>query len=182
MRLPRVSALLLLSAALTSPALCSADDAPDEVRKADDTVALFKKADPSLARFFQSSVGFAVFPSVVKGAIGIGGAGGHGVLYERGRAVGTASLAQVTVGLALGGQAYSEIIFFENATTLTDFKSGTFAFAAQVSAIAASAGVAAHAKYEQGVAVFTEAKGGLMYEASVGGQKFDYEPFGKVKK
>ena len=177
----RAGALFLL-AALLSPALPRADDRADRIHKADEAIALFKKTDPSLARFFHTSVAWAVFPSVAKGAFGIGGAGGHGVLFEGGKAVGTTSLAQVTIGLALGGQSYAEIIFFETAAPLSDFKGGNFAFAAQASAIAAAAGVAANAKYEQGVAVFTHAIGGLMYEASVGGQKFDYEPFGQGKK
>ena len=95
--------------------------------------------------------------------------------------MGNTSLAQVTVGLQLGGQSYSEIVFFETAAALTDFKKGNFALAAQVSAVAAAAGASANAKYRNGVAVFTVAKGGLMYEASVGGQKFKYEPFNKKK-
>jgi len=104
------------------------------------------------------------------------------VLFENGKAVGTTSLGQVTIGLALGGQEYAEIIFFENALALTNFKGGNFALAAQVSAVAAASGAAATAKYQQGVAVFTLAVGGLMYEASVGGQKFGFEPFGGKKK
>jgi Family of unknown function (DUF500). len=85
-------------------------------------------------------------------------------------------------GLQLGGQTYSEVIFFETASSLSDFKKGNFALAAQASAVALSAGAAGHAKYEKGVAIFTATKGGLMYEASVGGQKFKYEPFGAAKK
>ena len=89
------------------------------------------------------------------------------------------TLSQVTVGAQLGGQTYSEIIFFEAAPALTDFKNGTMALAAQVSAVAASAGASENAKYQNGVAVFTSGKGGLMFEASVGGQKFRFEPFPK---
>ena len=153
--------------------------ADDPVKEANDTVALFKKTDPSLSKFFQDAAGWVVFPTVGKGAIGIGGAGGSGVLFEKGKAVGKASLVQVTIGLQLGGQSYSEIVFFETAPALNDFKKGNFALAAQVSAVAAAAGASANAKYESGVAVFTMTKGGLMYEASVGGQKFSYEPFKK---
>jgi len=176
----RLMALPLL-VVLVVPWLANADDASD-VRKAEEAVALFKKTDPSLRNFFENSTGWAVFPSVVKGAIGIGGAGGSGVLFEKGTAIGTTSLAQVTIGFALGGQEYAEIIFFENPLALTNFKGGNFALAAQVSAVAAASGAAASAKYQQGVAVFTVAIGGLMYEASVGGQKFGFTPFGEKKK
>ena len=164
--------------ALTSPAGARADD---PVKEAKDTIQVFKKADPGIAKFFKGSAGYAVFPSVAKGAVGVGGAGGSGVLFENGNPVGKAKLTQVTVGLQLGGQAYSEVVFFETAAALDDFKKGNFALAAQVSAVAAAAGASANAKYANGVAVFTIAKGGLMYEASVGGQKFSFEPFEKKK-
>jgi len=163
-----------LLAAPSGPAL--ADDA---VKEAQDTADVFKKTDPSLSKFFAESVGWVVFPTVGKGAIGIGGAGGSGILFEHGAAVGKAKLVQITIGLQLGGQAYSELVFFEDAASLGDFKKGNFALAAQVSAVAAAAGASANAKYERGVAVFTMTKAGLMYEASVGGQKFSYEPFKK---
>jgi hypothetical protein len=179
LRLPFAFPLL---AVLSLPVLVLAEDPSTAVKKAEETVALFKKTDPSIDKFFAKSSGWAVFPSVAKGAIGIGGAGGKGVLFENGKAVGTTSLGQVTIGLALGGQEYAEIIFFENALALTSFKGGNFALAAQVSAVAAASGAAATAKYQQGVAVFTLAVGGLMYEASVGGQKFGFEPFGGKKK
>ena len=139
---------------------------------------MFKKTDPDLDKFFARAAGYAVFPSVGKGGLGLGGAYGSGVLFNHGRAVGKASLAQVTIGLQLGGQAYSEIIFLQTNGALDDFKSGQFALAAEASAVALTSGAAATAKYEQGVAIFTAAKGGLMYEASVGGQKFSYEPLG----
>lgn len=171
----RTRSLLLSLAALALPLTAGAGDVSD----AQETIALFKKSDPGLSRFFEQSAGWAVFPTVGKGAIGIGGAHGSGVLFERGKAVGTCTLTQVTVGFQLGGQAYSEIIFFETPSTLADFKSNALALAAQVSAVAATEGASANAKYQLGVAVFTIAKGGLMYEASVGGQKFTFEPFGK---
>ncbi len=164
-------------ALLVGLALTSSVHAEDAVTEAQQTVAVFKKADPGIDRFFKSAPGYVVFPSVAKGAIGIGGAGGSGILFENGKAVGKSSLAQVTVGLQLGGQAYSELVFFESAAALSDFKKGNFTLAAQVSAVALSAGASADAKYQSGVAVFTVTKTGLMYEASVGGQKFGYEPF-----
>lgn len=168
---------LLALAAMAAPRAASAGDVED----AQATIAVFKKADPGLSRFFERSAGWAVFPTVGKGAIGVGAAHGSGVVFQGGHAVGTCTLTQLTVGFQLGGQAYSEIIFLENEKTLADFKKGSFALAAQVSAVAAAEGASANAKYQQGVAVFTIAKGGLMYEASVGGQKFSFEPFGKKK-
>ncbi len=171
------SRLVPLIALLALPLAARAGD----VKDAQETVAVFKKTDPGLSRFFERSVGWAVFPTVGKGAIGIGGAHGSGVLFEGGKAVGSCTLTQITVGFQLGGQAYSEIIFFESEKTLTDFKKGALALAAQVSAVAAAEGASANAKYQLGVAVFTIAKGGLMYEASVGGQKFSFEPFGGKK-
>jgi len=145
-------------------------------RKARETAAAFKQKDDSLKPFFKKAVGYAVFPTVGKGAIGIGGAHGKGVVFQGDKAIGKTGLSQVTVGFQLGGQAYSEIVFFENQKTLDSFKSGNFNFAAQATAVAAAAGAGANAAYKNGVAVFTMAKGGLMYEASIGGQKFSYTP------
>ena len=139
-----------------------------------------KQADPDMTRLFDDAAGYAVFPTVGKGGMGIGGARGTGVLYEKGVPTGKTTLTQLTVGLQLGGQAYTEVIFFETAKTLASFKEGEFAMAAQVSAVAAKAGASANAKYVDGVSVFTLAKGGVMAEASVGGQKFSYRPFPKA--
>jgi len=150
------------------------------LKHANTAIKDLKRADPGLSRFFDDAAGYAVFATVGKGAVGIGGAHGTGVLFEKGTSVGEATLTQVTVGLQLGGQAYSEVIFFETEKSLADFKKGGFAMAAQVSAVAASAGASANAKYVQGVSVFTLSKGGLMAEASVGGQKFSYRPFRKA--
>jgi hypothetical protein len=171
--------LLLVFGLLNRAAAAETMDVTKDVKEAQDTVAVFKKADPDLSRFFKSSVGYAVFPTVEKGAVGIGGATGSGVVFEKGKAIGKTSLTQVTVGAQLGGQTYSEIIFFETAPAFTDFKKGTLALAAQASAVAATKGASTNAKYQNGVAVFTTGKGGLMFEASVGGQKFGFEPFGK---
>jgi lipid-binding SYLF domain-containing protein len=146
-------------------------------KQARDTVERFKRVDPQIHQtFFETAEGYAVFPSVGKGAAGIGGAFGRGVLFEDGRIVGYCTLTQGTVGLQLGGQAYSEIIFFRNDAALYDFKQGNLEFSAQASAVAASADASTNANYEDGVAVFTLAGTGLMYEASIGGQGFDYEP------
>lgn len=148
----------------------------DKQKEAEQTIELFKQTDPDLKKFFEEAVGYAVFPTVGKGGIGVAGARGTGLVYQKGKLIGEATLTQVTVGLQLGGQAYSEVIFFQTPEALEAFKAGKFALSAQVSAVAAAEGAAKNAKYQLGVAVFTLAKGGLMYEASVGGQKFKFRP------
>jgi len=153
----------------------------DDVSDANETVTRFKKTDPALDRFFKDSVGYAVFPSVGKGAFIVGGAHGSGILYERGEPVGHASLTQATVGFQFGGEAYAEIIFFGTEQVLSNFKSGNFAFSGQVSGVVLASGAAANANYQWGVAVFTAAKGGLIVDASLGGQKFSYTPIEKGK-
>lgn len=141
------------------------------------TIAAFKKKDPGIQKFFDDAVGIAVLPTVGKGAIGVGGAHGTGQLLVGGKAIGKISMTQVTIGLQFGGQSYSEIIFFQNQSTLDGFKHGDFAFAAQATAVALASGASANAAYRNGVAVFTLAKGGLMYEASIGGQKFSFKAY-----
>jgi lipid-binding SYLF domain-containing protein len=132
--------------------------------------------DPGMADWFKNAAGYAVFPSVGKGGIGIGGAYGKGLVIAGDTVVGSASLSQVSIGLQLGGQAYSEFIFFRDETALADFKRGNFEMGAQASAVAATTGASADASYNSGVAIFTNISGGLMGEASVGGQKFKFEP------
>jgi lipid-binding SYLF domain-containing protein len=139
--------------------------------------AAFIKTDESMKNLFNSSYGYVIFPNVGKGAVVVGGAGGHGAVYENGKAIGTAKMVQITVGAQVGGQAYREVIFFENRDALDRFKANKVEFSGQVSAIAAKSGASATAKYSDGIAVFTEEKGGLMLEASLGGQKFTYKSF-----
>ncbi len=141
-----------------------------------DAMVLFMETDDSLEDFFDSSYGYAIFPNVGKGGMGLGGAHGKGLVYRNGEIVGRTSLTQFTVGFQFGGQVYQQVIFFENDRAYNDFTGGNFELSAQASAIAAAAGVAANAKYRHGVAIFTLGKGGLMYEASVGGQKFSFTP------
>ena len=117
-------------------------------------IASFKNADPGISRFFDNAEGYAVFPSIGKGGAVVGGAYGNGEVYHRGRLVGRSSITQVTVGFQLGGQAYSEIIFFRDRSDLEDFRKGNFEFGAQVSAVAVTAGASANAGYSNGVAVF----------------------------
>ena len=168
-------ALLLLALLAAIPVSGHAQDAKQRTKCAE-AVQLFRSADRDMAKFFETAVGYAIFPSVGKGAFIVGGAAGTGCLYEGGAVIGQAKLAQVTVGFQLGGQAYAEIIFFQSDDALASFKSSKFEMSAQVSAVAAASGASANAKYELGVLVFTIAKGGLMYEASVGGQKFTFKP------
>jgi len=164
-----------------------------------ETIQLFKNAGES-GKFFGKSYGYAVFPTVGKGGIGVGGAFGKGRVYRGGGHAGNVTLAQVSLGFQFGGQAYSEIIFFENKTTFDDFTDGNFEFGADIGAVAITAGANASASsaggasagasatmrdaaatggYHHGIAVFTIAKGGLMYQAVVAGQKFSYSPRGK---
>lgn len=160
-----------------------------------DTIAVFKQAGAS-SGFFDSSYGYAVFPTIGKGGFFIGGAHGKGRVYQQGRFVGDTSMTQVSFGFQMGGQAYSEIIFFQTPQDLARFQSGKFSLGAQVSAVAITAGAYASAstagsgasasgtrrsamtlgRYQDGIAVFTLARGGLMYEAAVAGQKFTYRP------
>jgi lipid-binding SYLF domain-containing protein len=166
--------VLLASGCLTTP------ETPTRRAELDNDVQFAisqaKKEDPSLIGFFDAAAGYAVFPFVGKGAIGIGGAYGRGELYENGVMTGYCTLTQASVGLALGGQSYAEFIFFEGTEALNRFKYGDFTFAAQASAVALKSGAAANAKYDDGVAVFTLGQQGLMIEAAIGGQRFTCEP------
>jgi lipid-binding SYLF domain-containing protein len=135
-----------------------------------------KEHDPGMQRFFDDSVGYAVFPRVGKGGIGLGGAHGKGLVLVNEQVDGYTSLSQVTIGFQLGGQVYAQFIFFRDQTALDHFRRGNFELGAQASAVAVTLGASADADYDQGVAVFTNVGGGLMYEASVGGQKFSYSP------
>ena len=149
----------------------------DLLTQANATKATFMRTDPGLSVFFQRAPGYVVFPGITKGAVGVGGAHGNGIVYEQGRPVGRAAVTQVSIGAQLGGQEYSEVVFFETPAALQHFKEGNLAFSGQVAAVALKSGASADAKYRDGVAVFTATKGGLMFDASVGGQKFKFEPF-----
>ncbi len=159
-----------------------------------DTISIFKNAGES-GSFFDTAYGYAVFPTIGKGGIVVGGAYGTGRVYKKGKHVGDSSMTQVSVGFQLGGQAYSEIIFFQDQRALKEFTSGTFEFGADASVVAITASANAKAsttgasagasggkrdattvgKYNKGMATFTVAKGGLMYEAAIAGQKFSYK-------
>ena len=145
------------------------------ITESEDAKSEFIKADKEMSRLFDKAYGYVIFPNVGKGGLGVGGAAGNGSVYEKGKQIGTAKLTQVSIGFQAGGQAYREVVFFEEKKTMDRFKEDRIEFTAQVSAVAAASGASKNAKYVEGVMVFTMAKGGLMYEASVGGQKFKYE-------
>jgi lipid-binding SYLF domain-containing protein len=134
-----------------------------------------KKADPGIQKFFDNAAGYAVFPSVGKGGLVIGGAYGKGLVIVNEQVDGYTSLSQATIGFQIGGQKYAQFIFFKDDTALNHFRRGNFEFGAQASAVAATAGASADANYDSGVAIFTHAGGGLMLEGTVGGQRFTYE-------
>ena len=160
-----------------------------------DTIEIYKKSE-AVQPFFKSAYGYAVFPTIGKGGIVVGGAAGKGRVYVKGKHVGNSEFGQVTVGFQLGGQAYSMIVFLEDERAFKEFSSGSFKFGAGASAVAITAGASAEASttgstagsstskknastmggYQKGMAVFTIVKGGLMYEASLAGGGFTYEP------
>lgn len=168
--------------------------ASDNVTTVDD----FKKSE-LVKTFFDKAYGYAIFPTIGKGGFGIGGSYGKGSVYKQGTKTGTTKMVQLTIGLQFGGQAFSEIIFFENKTAYENFTNGNFEFSAQASAVAINSGANAKTSttgtsagaatspdknqqqgiYQNGMATFTYIKGGLMYEAALGGQKFSFE---KIKK
>jgi hypothetical protein len=186
----RIQSLVLLSSLLVAMA-----PTPALADKYTDTIEIFRRAGQS-GEFFKHCYGYAVFPTIGKGGIGIGGARGSGRVYAKDVYVGDATMTQVTVGFQFGGQAYSQIVFFQDKVDLERFTTGNFEFGAQATAVAITAGASAQAttggtgagasasakdaktagSYQKGMAVFTVAKGGLMYEASIGGQKFGYKP------
>jgi lipid-binding SYLF domain-containing protein len=169
---------------------------PAYADKYTDTIDVFKKSE-AVQPFFKDAYGYAVFPTVGKGGIGIGGSYGTGQVYRGGKVTGEVSLIKGSIGWQFGGQAFSQMIFFADKRAYDDFTSGNFEFDATASAVAITAGAQASAgtegasagasagpatgkqaktSYHKGMAVFVHAKGGLMYEASIGGQKFTFKP------
>ena len=168
---------------------------PVQADKFTDTIEVYKKSE-SVQPFFKSAYGYAVFPTVGKGGIVIGGTYGKGQVYQGGKVTGETSLIKATIGFQLGGQAFSEMIFFEDKRAYDDFISGNFEFDASASAVAITAGAQAKAgtegstasasagpatgkhagsSYRKGMAIFVHIKGGLMYKAAIGGQKFNFK-------
>ena len=187
--------VLSVAAGLMFGALAHADD--DDAAKCAETLKLFEAAGES-ANFFKKSYGYAVFPTIGKAGLGIGGAHGSGCVYKQGKQVGTAKMTQLSFGWQAGAQGYSLLVFFEDDRAFKEFTSGEFEFGAKASAVAITAGASAGAGtsgtsssasggkndattksrtgYEKGIASFSIIKGGLMYEAALGGAKFKYDP------
>lgn len=142
-------------------------------------IETYKKTDPGIDRFFKNSAGYAVLPRVGKAGFIVGGGAGDGELFEKGKVVGFVSVGFATVGLQIGVQEFSEIIFFKDAAALERFKQNKFEFTAGVSVVIVKAGGADAADYREGVAVFAKPTGGAMAEAALGTQKFTYKPDAK---
>jgi lipid-binding SYLF domain-containing protein len=166
-------ALLLLSNKVLAFEPNTSSEMELDVKKA---ILEIKEKAPSIQKFFDSSVGYAIFPSVGKGGFVIGGAFGRGLVIVNEQVDGYTSLSQATIGAQVGGQKYSQFIFFKDQTALDNFKRGNFEFGAQASAVAITASASVDTSYDAGVAVFTNASGGLMAEATIGGQRFSYAP------
>ena len=169
-----ITAATLVASTLAAPGSAQSDGDLEEI---DEVVATMTDGDPGLAAWFRDSHAYAVYPNVGKAGFGIGGTRGDGIAYVGGAPVGKTRLSAVSVGFQVGAQRFIEVVFFRDQTAWDDFTRENFEFGAQVSAVAFSSGVSADLAYSGGVAVVTMAKGGLMYEASVGGQKFEYEAY-----
>jgi lipid-binding SYLF domain-containing protein len=173
--------ILALSVATTSCASQELNAAPppstEEQAGIEQTIAELKRIDPDIQRFFDEAHGYAVFPDIAKGGLLIGGAGGDGWVYEQGRLVGMTEMTQLSIGAQAGGQSYAEVIFFRDATAMNAFKAGDLELGAEVTAVVLEERASRNAGYDpSGMAVFILPKGGVMAEASVGGQKFSFEP------
>ena len=169
----KVKFTLVILLALSSAGYTQKND----IELSKQTITDFKEVDAGIAELFENAYGYAVLPSIGKGGIGVGGAGGKGTVFKGGEPVANVRMIQVTLGFQFGGQKYAEVIFFEHEQAYQRFIKQEMEFAAQVSAVALSSGVSADAKYVDGVLVFTRALAGLMYEASVGGQQFKVEMY-----
>ncbi len=149
---------------------------PELQKEAQDALKSMIQKTPKLSTFKEKAYGYVVFPKVTKAGLGIGGAAGNGVVYRSNMAVGSSKLKQASIGLQAGGQQYTEVIFFENKASFDNFTKEKLKFDAQASAVAITAGASIDVAYQNGVAVFTQTIGGLMYEASIGGQHFTFKP------
>lgn len=175
---------LTLAAALVSVSLvqagCSTSPRSQAGRlsleqEAEAAVTKMQATDPSLQTFLTGSYGYVVFPNIGKGGLIVGGSYGRGVVYDRGQMAGYADMTQGTVGAQIGGQSFTQIIVFQDRSSLDRFKSGEFTLNANASAVAIRAGAAGSTDFKDGTAVFTHSDAGLMAEAVVGGQRFTYQ-------
>jgi len=168
-----VSMMALLTACSTTPE--GTEEQSQLQKEAETTLADFRRSDADIANHINKAYGYAVFPTIGKGGLVVGGAGGRGVVYEQGRMIGYTTMSQATVGLQAGGQSYSQLILFEDKAALDRFTTGEWAMSAQATAVAAASGTGSTARYKEGVMVFVYNMQGLMGEASVGGQKFNFD-------
>lgn len=173
---PSLAFLFLIATLFANNSLRGQTDDKDDkiVADANEARGDFIKTDGLMKNLFDNSYGYVIFPNVGKGAIAIGGAAGNGAVFQKGNLIGMAKMTQVSIGFQWGGQAYREVIFFETEADLNRFKENRIEFSGQASAVAVTKGAAANIKYKDGVMIFSQTKAGLMYEASVGGQKFKY--------
>lgn len=171
LRITKIAALLTLTLAATFTV-----QAGDLKTKSAEARQNFKAADPGLSRFFEESAGYVILPSVGEGGLIIGGEHGDGLVYEKGTVTGKVTMSEVSIGAQAGGGRFSEVVFFETKAAMANFKQAEFTMAATAKASMAASGVAANAKYDQGVAVFTLPQSGAMVKAAVGGQKFKFAP------
>ncbi|MBX3743974.1 MAG: hypothetical protein KF833_01565 [Verrucomicrobiae bacterium] len=149
-------------------------DEPTLSEQVGTALASFQRADSTLAERLTGAVGYAVFPSVGKGGLVFGGARGTGQAFEQGRLIGEVVLTQVTFGLQVGGQAFAQLVLFEDSAALDRLKESKLEMSAQIGAVAAAEGAAKNARYVEGVLIFTRPLTGLMAEATVGGQRFRF--------
>jgi hypothetical protein len=171
-----VSSVLSLGGCGSTASSMTAEDRSQLHNLAQSAIADFKKADPDIDKFFKSAYAYAIFPNVNAGAVLVGGAYGHGEVYQGGKMAGLADVSKANVGAQLGGQSYEQLVFFESAGSYAQFTGGTFEMDANASAVAAAKGASTSANYQKGVLVFTNSLSGLMVQASVGGQKFRFTP------
>jgi len=172
-----VLTFIVFSTVETISGQVSKNDYSVEIAKAEQTRKDFLKTDPGLQHFFDNSYGFAILPNVGKGGLVVGGAHGKGIVFEDGKPVGVTEMTQVTIGGQIGGKSYAEIIFFKSKSEYKVFITGRYEVAVSLSAVALDYGVSNNLAYSNGVAIVTKDNGGLMAEATVGGQKFSYHSF-----
>lgn len=151
-------------------------------KKSESAIATFKRLDPELTKWIDGAAGYAIFPKVSKGGFVFGGASGSGLVYQKGAVIGSTQLSQVTFGAQIGGQSFAQLVLFENQEALERFKESRLEMSAQVNAVAAAEGASENARYSEGVMIFTFPHTGLMAEASVGGQKFEFTPLTRETK
>ncbi len=169
--------ILFFSNPKSVEAQVSKDDYSIEIAKAEQTRKEFLKTDPGLRHFFDNSYGYAILPNIGKGGLVVGGAHGKGIVFEDGKPMGVTEMTQVTIGGQIGGKSYAEVIFFKTKAEYDVFITGRYEVAATLAAVALDYGVSNDLAYSDGVAIVTKDNGGLMAEATVGGQKFSYKPF-----